>query len=372
MIMKPCIKLCHNVIISDTGDVCIGELPGSALIIKTAPEWVKCLLQKLDGKRTLPRIKKEMNILHSELDAASIDKLIEKLLSKNLLEDSAIFPDVLSHKESERYDRQILQFSVIDKDNKPPFVYQERIKNSTVAILGMGGWGTWCALQLTLLGVGNIKIVDGDDVELTNINRQVLYSDKDIGQKKVHVAKIRLEEINPHVNIIAFNEFVTRDETRLKELLRGVNLIILAWASLGYYRKNTVEEKVHSLASVYGIPIIELGGDPIDISVGPVFPYDGKHCSYNALKQQQISHYYSSDNEISNIQQARMKQSYLNGERVVNSWQSAPSLAAMSGLVSDQVIKILTKYDDSCLIGKRFHISLRDFSTYIEDVFKYE
>lgn len=331
----------------------------------------KMFASKAGWQKNITKNKKEMKILHCELDEVLIDSFIAKLLSKNLLEDSAIFPDALSHKESERYNRQILQFSVIDKDNKPPFVYQERLKNSTVAILGMGGWGTWCALQLTLLGIGNIKIVDGDDVELTNINRQVLYSDKDIGQQKVHAAKSRLEEINAHVNIMAFNEFVTRDETRLKELLHDIDLIILAWASLGYYRKNTVEEKVHSLASLYGIPIIELGGDPIDISVGPVFPYDGKHCSYNALKQQQISHYYSSDNEMSNIQQARMKQSYLNGERVVNAWQSAPSLAAMSGLVSDQVIKIFTRYDDSCLIGKRFHISLRDFSSYIEDVFKY-
>jgi len=94
-----------------------------------------------------------MKILHSELDETSIYKFIEKLLSKKIFEDISDLPDSLSHKESERYDRQMLQFSVIDKDNKPSSVYQERIKNSTVAILGMGGWGIWCALQLTLLGI---------------------------------------------------------------------------------------------------------------------------------------------------------------------------------------------------------------------------
>lgn len=371
-LMKPCIKLCHNVIDTASGDICIGELPDCGLIIKKAPEWVRILIKKLDGKRTLPRIKKEMIISFPDLADNAIEKFIDKLHSNSLLEDAANLPSVLSHKEAERYNRQMLQFSVIDKEKKSSFVYQERLKGSTVTILGMGGWGTWCALQLALLGIGNIRIVDGDDVELTNINRQVLYSDKDIGEQKVEVAKKKLENINPHVNIISYDEFVTRDEKRLAELLGESNLVILAWASLGYFRKNTVEEKVHLICSQKGIKLMELGGDPIDITIGPIFPYDGQQQIYPNAKKNQIENYYSHDNHIREIQESRMKQSYLNGDRVVNAWQSAPSLATMSGLVADQVVKLLTKYDDCCLVGKRFHLSMRDFSSHIEDVFEYE
>lgn len=63
-----------------------------------------------------------------------------------------------------------------------------------------------------------------------------------------------------------------------------------------------------------------------------------------------------------------MKQQFLNGNRVVNAWQSAPSLAAMSGLITDQVVKILTGYDAPALEGKKWHLNLRDFSVREETI----
>ena len=63
-----------------------------------------------------------------------------------------------------------------------------------------------------------------------------------------------------------------------------------------------------------------------------------------------------------------MKQDFLNGDRVVNAWQSAPSLSAMSGLAVDQVVRALTGYDEPFLVGRRFHMSMVNFETRVEQV----
>jgi len=84
-------------------------------------------------------------------------------------------------------------------------VSQDNLKNSSVLIAGVGGLGSFSAIYLALAGVGNIIIVDNDIVEESNLNRQVLYREVDIGKKKVFVAKMRLEELNPDVKVTAID-----------------------------------------------------------------------------------------------------------------------------------------------------------------------
>ena len=85
-------------------------------------------------------------------------------------------------------------------------VSQDDLKNSSVLIAGVGGLGSFSAIYLALAGVGNIIIVDNDIVEESNLNRQVLYKEMDIGKKKVFVAKMRLEELNPDVKVTAIEK----------------------------------------------------------------------------------------------------------------------------------------------------------------------
>lgn len=84
-----------------------------------------------------------------------------------------------------------------------------KLKNKTVAVFGVGGVGSYAAESLVRSGVGNIFIYDSDIVSKSNINRQLIATDKTVGEKKVEVAKERYLEINPDVNITAVCEFVT-------------------------------------------------------------------------------------------------------------------------------------------------------------------
>ncbi len=88
---------------------------------------------------------------------------------------------------------------------------QKRLLKSKVLIIGAGGLGSPAALYLAAAGVGTIGIVDGDVVDYSNLQRQILHSTADVGRAKVESAKESLAAINPDVQIKTYHEFVTED-----------------------------------------------------------------------------------------------------------------------------------------------------------------
>ncbi|MHC1587481.1 MAG: HesA/MoeB/ThiF family protein [Candidatus Syntropharchaeia archaeon] len=108
----------------------------------------------------------------------------------------------LSAREKERYDRQIMIFGE---------EAQKKLKKAKVFVAGLGGLGSPISIYLTVAGVGNIRIVDCDVVERSNLNRQILHWEKDIGSMKSKSAEEKLREMNPDVNIEAFHEEINED-----------------------------------------------------------------------------------------------------------------------------------------------------------------
>ena len=103
---------------------------------------------------------------------------------------------MISEKEKERYDRQIL----IDEIG---IEGQEKLKRSRILISGAGGLGSPISYYLAAAGVGTLRIVDEDEVSLSNLNRQILYQDKDIGRKKASAAQEKIEGLNPDIQVEA-------------------------------------------------------------------------------------------------------------------------------------------------------------------------
>ncbi len=84
-------------------------------------------------------------------------------------------------------------------------VNQERLLKAKVMIAGVGGLGGFTAVNLALAGVGTLILVDPDTVEESNLNRQLLYREDNIGSKKVMVARDFLRELNPHIDVLAID-----------------------------------------------------------------------------------------------------------------------------------------------------------------------
>ncbi|MCR6693137.1 MAG: ThiF family adenylyltransferase, partial [archaeon YNP-LCB-003-016] len=110
----------------------------------------------------------------------------------------------LTKYDLERYDRQI-------RINGFGESGQRRLKSARVLIAGAGGLGFPISVYLVAAGVGTVRIVDCENVELSNLNRQLLHWDRDIGRRKVESAREKLREINPTVNVEVYDEVITDD-----------------------------------------------------------------------------------------------------------------------------------------------------------------
>ena len=89
----------------------------------------------------------------------------------------------------------------------------EKLKNTNVLLVGLGGVGSFAAEFLVRAGIGQLTIVDGDIVDITNINRQLPAVTSSIAKSKAELMKARLLDINPELDLIAVNKFLNPDET---------------------------------------------------------------------------------------------------------------------------------------------------------------
>jgi tRNA A37 threonylcarbamoyladenosine dehydratase len=88
----------------------------------------------------------------------------------------------------------------------------EKLKNANVLVVGLGGVGSFAAEFLARAGVGNLTIVDGDTVDITNVNRQLPALHSTVGKNKVEVVAERILDINPEVQLVPINEFYRQKE----------------------------------------------------------------------------------------------------------------------------------------------------------------
>ena len=116
-----------------------------------------------------------------------------------------------------RYSKQIM-LPQIDIEG------QQKINDSTILIIGMGGLGSPTALYLAAAGVGHIIIADFDQVELSNLQRQIIHSTSDIGDDKVNSAKTKLLELNPNITVTVANEIMHSDN--LSSLIKDVDIVL--------------------------------------------------------------------------------------------------------------------------------------------------
>ncbi|HEX2624687.1 MAG TPA: HesA/MoeB/ThiF family protein, partial [Sphingomicrobium sp.] len=101
---------------------------------------------------------------------------------------------------------------------------QQRLKAAKVAVVGAGGIGAAVIPGLALAGAGAMTLIDGDAVDLSNLQRQPLYATAEVGERKVALAKAFVEARNPHVAVQAVDERVTSDNAA--QLLASHDLII--------------------------------------------------------------------------------------------------------------------------------------------------
>ena len=101
---------------------------------------------------------------------------------------------------------------------------QERLKSARVAVIGAGGLGSPLLLYLAAAGVGRLGLFDFDVVERSNLQRQVIHGESDVGRPKVESARARIAEVNPNVEVVAHQERL--ESSNALELLEGYDIVV--------------------------------------------------------------------------------------------------------------------------------------------------
>lgn len=164
--------------------------------------WRWDLLAAMDGTRTHTQVLDHLANTHPDVPTDLIDKAVTDLTWAGHLEDAATANPPTATGPDGRYTRQLRYFEMVKPhDDRPAWQLQRDLDKAAVAVVGVGGAGSAAAWALAAAGVGLLHLVDPDTVELSNLSRQLLYTQHDIGRPKVDAAAERLRQVNPTVTV---------------------------------------------------------------------------------------------------------------------------------------------------------------------------
>ena len=145
------------------------------------------------------------------------------------------------------FERYLRQLDVFGTDG------QIQLAKASALVVGAGGLGSGLLYNLAGLGVGKLGVVDGDHVEISNLNRQFLYRNQDLGKQKSELAYGRLADFNPEISIKAFNKRV--NEENITDLMKGYDIVVTAVDNI------KTRLLVNEAAFCQKIPVVDGGVD---------------------------------------------------------------------------------------------------------------
>lgn len=218
-----------------------------------------------------------------------------------------------------------------------------KLKNSTVAVFGIGGVGSFAVEALVRAGVGRLVLIDGDDVCVTNINRQIHATIHTIGKPKVEVMKDRILEINPQAEVIIFKEFFSSENSD-RLLSREYDYVIDAIDS--------VPSKIHLIEKciLLNIPIISSMGtgnklDPTKFEVADIYKTSvcplakivRKELKKRGIKSLKVV--YSKEEPLKTLHQS--EETVISSKSIPGSISFVPSVAGL--ILAAEVVRDLLK-----------------------------
>lgn len=238
--------------------------------------------------------------------------------------------DMLNKLEKERYSRQMMLPEIGEEG-------QSRLKRSHVLIIGVGGLASTAAQYLVSAGVGQITLVDGDVVESSNLARQVLYTTKDLGKKKVEVAQKRLQSLNEDCLLQVHDVYFSSENAA--ELLREVDVV------LDCTDNYSTRYVLSDLSAEKGIPLV----------YAALHKYEGQLAVFNYKGGPSYRHLFPDEGKAQNIPTCV--------EAGVFS-----TLPALMGLQqANEALKILLDLGD-VISGKLLTINVLNNETYITEL----
>ncbi|PSL53296.1 molybdopterin/thiamine biosynthesis adenylyltransferase [Saccharothrix carnea] len=272
---RPRIKWEHRPVRLGDGRIRIGAVRGIEAAVVDPDGWVWALLETLDGTRTMDQVVADLVHAFPDRSEVEVRATISDLIREGYLEDAAEpVLEGLSAAERERYGRGRGLWRWMDRTpRRTSWDVQLLLRQARVVVVGIGGVGGVAAWALVASGVGHVHCVEPDVVELSNLNRQLLFTEDDVGRSKVEAAVQRLRAHNQDVQVTG-EQLVVDGPTVLRRLAARFDVLLLAadkpagrirsWANLACRETGT--------AWVHG------GYDGPQVSIGLYRPGGGGPC----------------------------------------------------------------------------------------------
>jgi bacteriocin biosynthesis cyclodehydratase domain-containing protein len=164
--------------------------------------------------------------------------------------------------DAERFSRQLPYLAELGDENQ----LQRRLRECVVVVLGCGGLGTWAIAALACIGVGKLVLVDDDEVALSNLNRQILYTAGDVGVPKVTATEAWLNAFDPAIEVTTLMRRVAAAND-VEPIIDGADAVVLA-ADWPPYR---IARWVNAACVVARTPFIVAGQVPPVLKLGPTY-----------------------------------------------------------------------------------------------------
>lgn len=308
------------------------KLKESAYILKESDDVYKLVLtatRRIKRFQVDDLVKDAIDCMKSENDVA---KVISSLKNKyaeeevfaclNAMEESGIITRYDHSQINPRYQRQISFIDEITESWEETVALQTKLENSTIAIFGVGGIGTWIVNGLYQLGIGNIRIVDPDTVSKSNLNRQLYFTEADVGKYKVEVITEKLVD----AKIQSFRKYVSADEN-LEDIIVGCDFLVNCADSPSVEQTSRV---INKYACKYNLPYSIAGGYNMHLGmIGPIIVPKKTACLDCFLEYQKENDPFKSSEKIKDVEQTG-------------------SLGPITGVVANFQVMEIFKY----LIGK--------------------
>lgn len=239
------------------------------ILFEDVDETQMYLFSLLDGQHTCDELVALLEERDPAVTAEEVSETLDHLTQLGLLEDASVEPPSdFTAPYLDRYESQLRTLSALDHTGTQKYALQAKLKASRVAVLGLGGLGCNVLQGLAAIGVGFLRGVDCDQVELGNLNRQVLYDVSDIGLPKAQAAAGHLARFNPEVTFEPIQRKITSPQDII-ELSQGVDLVAFCAD-----RPRNIPRWMNQAALETEIPYIAGGYHGFAAEVGPfVIPY---------------------------------------------------------------------------------------------------
>jgi bacteriocin biosynthesis cyclodehydratase domain-containing protein len=336
-IRKPRIKRTIEIIEAPCGDLHLMRATDADVRIPNPSAEDRALLDALDGSA-------DINDLTRTFGSQLVLETIEEMESLNLLEDAAEL-DGMQPCELERLDRQLRYFSDVATGSQRPVTCQERLRNATVVVLGVGGLGGRVALELACLGVGELYLVDGDRVEASNLNRQIQFGENEIGFLKAEQMAQRIRSFNSSIQAVPIVARI-RSEEELAQCIAGSDFVI----DSADRPAHEIEHWCNAACFKLRIPYIAMSHFPPIARVGPLY-VPGKTGCYQCQIMRYRRQYPLFDVAIEQRKGERSPAATL-----------GPACGVIGGLVGMEVLHFLTGLVTPPTQGVGFTYDLRDMS----------